>query len=293
MAQEFSFPFDYHGNIHSLEAALENPLAIKVRKQIVKALSDYNMIQDGDKILLCVSGGKDSSILLVLLNEIRRRAELNFTIEAALLDQKQPGFDGVAFAKWIGGLDIPFHFLEKDTYSIVKEKVEGKTYCSLCSRLRRGILYDFAAANGFTKMALGHHRDDLIETLLLNIFYTGKISSMPPKLRSDDGRNILIRPMSLVAESDLKQLAQQWNFPIIPCNLCGSQEGLKRQKMKDLLNTLEKENSVLRQSLLSSLGNIKKSQLMDHDLWNFRGLEKVSVPVDSSGEVQDDFLNGE
>lgn len=292
MAQEFPFPFDYHGNIHDLEAALQNPLAVKTRKLIVKAIAEYEMIQEGDKILICVSGGKDSSILLTLLNDIRRRSEKNFTIEAALLDQKQPGFDGEAFKKWVNGMGIPFHFLERDTYSIVKEKVEGKTYCSLCSRLRRGILYDFAFENGFTKMALGHHREDLIETLMLNIFYTGKLASMPPKLRSDDGRNILIRPMCLVPEENLKTLSQQWNFPIIPCNLCGSQEGLKRERMKQLLRMLEKENPVLRQSLLGALGNVKKSQLMDHEIWNFRGLESSSAIVDSHQELQDDFLSG-
>jgi tRNA 2-thiocytidine biosynthesis protein TtcA len=292
LTTEYPFPFDAFGTVHSLDQALQNPLAIKIRKQIVKALAEYKMIRDGDKVLVCVSGGKDSSILLTLLNEIRRRSPINFTVEAAILDQKQPGFEPDAFFKFIDGIGVKLHVIERDTYSIVKEKVQGKVYCSLCSRLRRGILYDFAHENGFTKMALGHHRDDLIETLLLNLFYTGKMSSMPPKLRSDDGRNILIRPMSFVAESDLKDLTRQWNFPIVPCNLCGSQEGLKRQKMKALLTQLEQEIPVIRQSLLTSIGNVKPSQLMDPEIWNFADLETADWEALRT-QSQDDFLSGE
>lgn len=218
------------------EVDFSHPLAQKIRKQITKALSDFNMLQENDKLMVCVSGGKDSSILLALLTDIQKRAPFHFEIEAAILDQKQPGFDAESFKTWIHSLGVKLHIIERDTYSIVTDKVaEGKTYCSLCSRLRRAILYDFAFDNGFTKMALGHHRDDLINTTLLNLFYVGQLSSMPPKLLSDDGRNIILRPLAYVAEKDLIELAKVWNFPIIPCNLCGSQDGLKRQKMKALM----------------------------------------------------------
>lgn len=249
---------------------LELPRAIKIRKKIVQALSDFNMLVSGDRLLVCVSGGKDSSILLALLKEIQRRAEIDFTIEAAILDQKQPGFEMSAFQSWIENeVGVRLHVIEKDTYSIVKEKVQGGVYCSLCSRLRRAILYDFAHTHGFTKMALGHHKDDLIETLLLNMFYTGNIASMPPKLRSDDGRNILIRPLAYVEEKDLIALQGEWNFPVIPCNLCGSQEGLKRKKIKSLLKTLEVDIPNIKESLLTSLSQIKPSQMLDQNLWNF------------------------
>jgi len=251
----------------------ESPLAIKIRKQIVQALNDFNMIADGDKIIVAVSGGKDSSILVALLNEIRKRSERKFTVEAMILDQKQPGFDATAFKTWIESLGIRLHILEKDTYSIVKEKTpEGSVYCTLCSRFRRAILYDFAHAHGFTKMVLGHHRDDLIETTLLNLFYIGQLASMPAKLKSDDGRNIVIRPLAYVAEKDLKQLASEWNFPIIPCNLCGSQETLKRKKMKKLVQDLEKEIPNIGSSIISALGNVQSSHLLDHKLWDFQNL---------------------
>jgi len=249
----------------------ENPLAVKIRKQIVQALNAFDMIADGDKIAVAVSGGKDSSILVALLNEIRKRSERKFTIEAMILDQKQPGFDVTAFKTWIESLDVKLHNLERDTYSIVKEKTpEGAVYCTLCAKFRRAILYDFAHANGFTKMALGHHRDDLIETTLLNMFYIGQLGTMPPKLKSDDGRNIVIRPLAYVAEKDLTQLAQDWGFPIIPCNLCGSQETLKRKKMKKLVQDLEKDIPNIGSSILSALGNVNPSQLLDQELWNYK-----------------------
>lgn len=261
----------------------ENPLAVKIRKQIVHALNGFDMIQDGDKIAVAVSGGKDSSILVALLNEIRRRSERKFTIEAVILDQKQPGFDIAAFKDWIESLQIKLHVLEKDTYSIVKEKTpEGAVYCTLCAKFRRAILYDFTHANGFTKIALGHHRDDLIETTLLNMFYIGQMGSMSPKLKSDDGRNILIRPLTYVAEKDLTQLAADWGFPIIPCNLCGSQETLKRKKMKKLIQELEKDIPNIGSSILTALSNINPSQLLDQNLWDFKNIaiEKPSVQPD-------------
>lgn len=249
-----------------------NPLAIKIRKQITQALSEYNMISENDKIMVCVSGGKDSSILTILLDEIRKRAEISFTLEAVILDQKQPGFDSEEYKKWLELEGIKLHILEKNTYSIVTDKIKDGTYCSLCSKLRRAILYDYAYQNKFTKMALGHHRDDVIETTLLNLFYVGQLSTMPPKLRSDDNRNTVIRPMTFVAEKDLIELSQQWKFPIIPCNLCGSQDGLKRKRMKKLIQNLETEIPNMAASFTNALQNTKPSHLLDHKLYNFKDL---------------------
>ncbi len=259
----------------------EHPLAIKIRKQIVQALNDFNMIEDGDKLMVCVSGGKDSSVLLALLTEIQKRSERRFEIEAAILDQKQPGFDATNFKTWIESLGVKLHVIEKDTYSIVKEKSQGATYCSLCSRLRRGILYDYAHNLGFTKMALGHHRDDIVHTALLNMLYAGQTAAMPPKLRSDDGRNILLRPLAYVSERDIETLAADWAFPIIPCNLCGSQDGLKRQRVKKWVRDLEKEIPNVYSTIQNSLGNVKPSQMLDQALWDFKGLKpSPSEPQD-------------
>ena len=249
-----------------------HPLAVKIRKQITQALAEYNMIADNDKILICVSGGKDSSILAVLLDEIRKKAELNFSIECLMLDQKQPGFDAELFKNWFEAEGLKLKVLEKDTYSIVIDKIKDGVYCSLCSKLRRAILYDFAFENKFNKMALGHHRDDVIETTLLNLFYVGQLSTMPPKLKSDDERNIVIRPLVYVAEKDLIELSKEWGFPIIPCNLCGSQEGMKRQRMKKLIRDLETEIPNLGSSFTNALQNTKPSHLMDQKLYNFKDL---------------------
>lgn len=256
---------------------LEDSLALSIRKNIVRALSDFNMIEEGDRVLVCVSGGKDSSILLTLLQEIQRRAEIQFHLEAAILDQKQPGFQIQEFKNWIESLGVKLHILEKDTYSIVKEKITDGTYCSLCSRLRRAILYDFAHAQGFHKMALGHHATDLVETAFLNLFYTGNMASMPAKLKSDDGRNVIIRPLCYVPEKDLQSLSQQWQFPIIPCKLCGSQDGMKRSRMKKLISDLEKEIPNIQASVLTGLSNVKPSQLLDQKLWNFKDLKGDAV----------------
>lgn len=252
---------------------VNHPTAVRIRKQIVEAMATYEMLSDGDKVMVCVSGGKDSSVLLVLLNEIRKRAPYKFTMEAVMLDQGHPGFDPSAFKAWVESQDIKLTILQKDTHSIVKAKITDGVFCSLCSRLRRGILYDYAYDNGFTKMALGHHRDDLNETLLLNLFYTGKLSSMPPKLKSDDGRNILLRPLSFVAENDIKEVATAWAFPIIPCNLCGSQDGMKRQRIKKLIKDLQTEIPYIGNSMLKAQGNIHLSQLRDLDHWDFKGLK--------------------
>lgn len=250
----------------------ELPLAVKIRKQITQALADFNMLQNNDRLLICVSGGKDSSILTILLEEIRKRAEIKFTFEALILDQKQPGFSVDSFKNWMELEEIKLNVLQRDTYSIVTDKVKNGVYCSLCSKLRRAILYDFAFDQKFSKMALGHHRDDVIETTLLNLFYTGQLSTMPAKLRSDDNRNTVIRPLVFVAEKDLIQLANEWNFPVIPCNLCGSQEGMKRQKMKKLIQQLEQDIPNLGASFTNALQNAKPSHLLDQKLFNFKDL---------------------
>ncbi|AGH95516.1 tRNA 2-thiocytidine(32) synthetase TtcA [Pseudobdellovibrio exovorus] len=250
----------------------QHPLAVKIRKQITQALAEFNMLSNGDKLMVCVSGGKDSSILTILMEEIRKRAEIEFEFEAVMLDQKQPGFDATAYQAWLESEGIKLTILEKDTYSVVTDKIKDGVYCSLCSKMRRAILYDYAFDNKFSKMALGHHRDDVIETTLLNLFYVGQLSTMPPKLRSDDNRNTVVRPMIFVAEKDLSQLATEWGFPIIPCNLCGSQEGMKRQKMKRLIRDLESDIPQLGASFANALQNTKPSHLMDHKLFNFREL---------------------
>lgn len=266
---------------------LTTPLAVEIRKSIVRAISDFDMVQPGDRLMVCVSGGKDSSVLLAQLTEIQRRAERKFTLDAVILDQKQPGFDAREYGRWIESLGVKFHIVERDTYSIVTDKIKDGTYCSLCSRLRRAILYDYAHDNGFTKVVLGHHRDDLIETTLLNLFYTGQLASMPPKLRSDDGRNILIRPMCYVAEKDLIEVSSAWRIPIIPCNLCGSQDGLKRKRVKKLVRDLEGEIPNIAASVISALGNVKKSQLMDRELWDFAGLTADSESKAQNPSVKD------
>jgi tRNA 2-thiocytidine biosynthesis protein TtcA len=266
------------------EINVDIPLGIKVRKQMTRALSQYHMIAPNDHIMVGVSGGKDSTLLAILLKEIQKKAHIDFTFEAVMLDQKQPGFDATAFKAFMADQQIKLTVLEEDTYSIVKEKTaEGATYCSLCSRLRRGILYSYAHQNKFTKIALGHHRDDMIQTFMLNIFYSGKLGSMPPKLYSNDHRNIVIRPLAFVAENDIIELAKLWDFPIIPCNLCGSQEGLKRVKMKTILDELEKDIPDIRRSMANALGNIELSHLLDKNLFDFtpdhrQSLESPSNP---------------
>lgn len=261
--------------IRMKEINYRHPLAEKIRREITRGLSDYEMIRPGDKILVAVSGGKDSTVLALLLNEIKRIAPFDFTVDLLMIDQKQPGFNADNYKKYISDLGHSLTILQRDTYSIVMEKVpEGSTYCALCSRLRRGILYRYARENGYDKIALGHHRDDLLETLLMNIFYEGRISSMPPKLLSDDGTNTVIRPMVYVAEKDIIALSGEWDIPVIPCGLCGSQEGLKRDQMRDLLDDLEKKTPDIRSSVLHALQTVRESQLMDHHLWNFKDLDR-------------------
>lgn len=254
----------------NMKVNFSHPLALKIRKLMSQALNDFSMLKENDRLMVCVSGGKDSSVMLALLTELQRMAPFDFTFEAALLDQKQPGFHCEEFKNWVNALGVKLHVIEKDTYSIVKEKTpEGKTYCTLCSKFRRAILYDFAFDNGFTKMALGHHRDDVNTTTLLNLFYIGQLSSMPAKLISDDQRNTVIRPMCYVAESEINQLAQDWKIPIIPCNLCGSQDQLKRKRIKQLIMELQKEIPHIASSMQTALTHVKPRHLMDKSLWDF------------------------
>lgn len=240
-----------------------------------KAIADYKMINHGDRIMVCLSGGKDSYTLLRLLNLLQKRAKIDFEIFAFTLDQGQPGWDDSGLKAWLAAASIPHEILSRDTYTIVKEKVpEHKTYCSLCSRLRRGIIYRYAEENQFNKIALGHHRDDLIVTLLMSIFYNGEIRSMPPKLLSDNKKNMIIRPLIYCQEKDIINYAKLMAFPIIPCNLCGSQENLMRKKVKQLISQLESENPKVPSNMLHALNAIKPSQLMDQKLWDFKHLEK-------------------
>jgi len=246
----------------------------KIRRQTVAAISEYNLIQPHDKVMVAVSGGKDSAVLLVLLDAIRRRAPYPFTLHPVLLDQKQPGFSVTAFKEWVSTQGYELNVLEQDTYSIVLDKTEtGKSYCGLCSRLRRGILYNHANSMGYQRIALGHHRDDLNTTLLMNLFFNGRIASMPPKLRSDDGRNIVIRPLVYVAEDDIKIAAEALKVPIIPCNLCGSNGNMQRGRVKKLLRDLETEHPFMAASLLNAQKNVRASQLLDKQKWSFDDLE--------------------
>ena len=235
-----------------------------IRKKVTGALSDYQMIEENDRVLCAVSGGKDSTILALMLEQIKKRSKVSFSFDAVILDQKQPGFELDRYAAWLKSNGIELKVIEEDTYSIVKDKVPaGKTFCGLCSRLRRGVLYNYAHAHGYTKIALGHHRDDLNETVLMNMLLNGRIASMPPKLHSDDKRNIVIRPLSYVPEKILSEYAQQLSIPVIPCNLCGSQENMMRQKVKALIKDLEHAHPNVGASLLAAQKNIRPSQLAD------------------------------
>jgi tRNA 2-thiocytidine biosynthesis protein TtcA len=250
-----------------------NKLQKRLRRHVGQAIADYNMIEEGDKIMVCLSGGKDSYTMLDILMNLQKTAPIHFELIAVNLDQKQPGFPEEILPAYLKALGVPFHILEKDTYSIVTDIVpEGKTYCGLCSRLRRGTLYGFAEEIGATKIALGHHRDDIIETLFLNMFYGGKLKAMPPKLLSDDKRNIVIRPLAYCSESDIQDFATLREFPIIPCNLCGSQDNMQRQAIKEMLQGWDKKQPGRIESIFTAICNIAPSQLGDTTLFDFVNL---------------------
>ena len=267
----------------------ENKLEKKLCRLVGQAIGDFGMIEDGDKVMVCVSGGKDSYAMLDILMKLRERAPIHFEIVAVNLDQKQPNFPAEILPNYLKSLNIPFHIEEQDTYSIVKRVIpEGKTTCGLCSRLRRGILYRVADELGATKIALGHHRDDILETLMLNMFYAGKLKGMPPKLRSDDGKHIVIRPLAYVPEKLLERYAGDMNFPIIPCDLCGSQPNLQRQVMKEMLRDWEKKFPGRVENLFRSMHHIVPSHLMDGEAFDFQNLEisteLTGIAARSSGD---------
>jgi len=267
----------------------ENKLEKKLCRLVGQAIGDFGMIEDGDKVMVCVSGGKDSYAMLDILLKLRERAPIHFEIVAVNLDQKQPNFPAEILPNYLKNLGVQFHIENQDTYSIVKRVIpEGKTTCGLCSRLRRGILYRVADELGATKIALGHHRDDILETLLLNMFYAGKLKAMPPKLRSDDGKHIVIRPLAYVPEKLLERYAADMNFPIIPCDLCGSQPNLQRGAMKQMLREWEKKYPGRVENLFRSMHHIVPSHLMDGEAFDFQNLEistKLSgIAARSSGD---------
>ncbi|MBU2863024.1 tRNA 2-thiocytidine(32) synthetase TtcA [Reinekea forsetii] len=255
-----------------------NKLHKRLRRDVGKAIADYKMIEDGDKIMVCLSGGKDSFTMLDILLNLQKSAPVSFKLVAVNLDQKQPDFPEDILPNYLQKLGVPYHILERDTYSIVQETVpEGKTTCGICSRLRRSTLYAFADEIGATKVALGHHRDDIVETLFLNMFYGGKLKAMPPKLLSDSGTNVLIRPMAYCKEADIARFAQYQQYPIIPCNLCGSQENLQRQNIKAMCQEWEKSFPGRLDSIFRSMANVSLSQLADREAFDFESLQVSGI----------------
>ncbi|NVK21042.1 MAG: tRNA 2-thiocytidine(32) synthetase TtcA [Kangiellaceae bacterium] len=263
-----------------------NKLQKRLRRQVGEAIANFNMIEDGDKIMVCLSGGKDSYTLLEILMGLQKSAPIHFDLVAVNLDQKQPGFPEQVLPNYLKSINIPFEIIEEDTYSIVKDKIpEGKTTCSLCSRLRRGIIYGWAQRNGITKIALGHHRDDMIETLFLNMFFGGKMKSMPPKLKSDDGKHIVIRPLAYCKEKDIAKYAKAKEFPIIPCNLCGSQENLQRQNIKMMLQEWDRKYPGRVETIFKAMSNVAPSHLTDTNLFDFVGLSQDNMQHLTEGDT--------
>jgi tRNA 2-thiocytidine biosynthesis protein TtcA len=265
-----------------------NKLQKRLRHAVGDAIRDFGMIEDGDKIMVCLSGGKDSYTLLDMLISMKKAAPIHFDLVAVNLDQKQPGFPADVLPNYLQQLGIPYDILNEDTYSIVKRLVpEGKTTCSLCSRLRRGILYSYAQKNGITKIALGHHRDDMLETFFLNMFYAGKLKSMPPKLVSDDGKNIVIRPLAYCREKDIAHFAQLKTFPIIPCNLCGSQENLQRKVIKLMLQDWDRKQPGRIETMFRALQNVTPSHLVDKNLFDFKAVVATGIANEEGDRVFD------
>ncbi|HCG9723858.1 tRNA 2-thiocytidine(32) synthetase TtcA [Vibrio parahaemolyticus] len=260
-----------------------NKLQKRLRRNVGNAITDYNMIEEGDVVMACISGGKDSFAMLDILLNLQKAAPIKFEVVAVNLDQKQPGFPEHILPEYFETLNIPYYIVDKDTYSVVKEKVpEGKTTCGLCSRLRRGTLYSFAEKIGATKLALGHHMDDIVETMFLNMFHGSRLKAMPPKLRSDDGRNVVIRPLTYCREKDLIKYAEHKDFPIIPCNLCGSQDNLQRQAIKAMLIDWDKKTPGRVEAIFKSIQNVSPSQLADRELFDF-----VNLPLDRDGSREE------
>ena len=250
-----------------------NKVQKRLRREVGRAIADFGMIEDGDRVMVCLSGGKDSFTLLEILRNLQQSAPINFSIKAVNLDQKQPGFPVHVLPDYLSEREIDYAIINQDTYSVVKRVIpDGKTTCGLCSRLRRGALYNFAAKNGMTKIALGHHRDDIIETFFLNLFYGGKLKAMPPKLLSDDKKHIVIRPLAYCREKDILRFAEARNFPIIPCNLCGSQDNLQRNAIKEMLTVWDKQFPGRLETIFTGLQNVAPSQLADIELFDFWGL---------------------
>ncbi len=251
----------------------QGKLAKRLRRQVGQAIADFGMIEEGDKVMVCLSGGKDSYTMLDILLQLQKKAPVRFDLVAVNLDQKQPDFPEHVLPEYLARVGVPFHIIEQDTYSVVSRVIpEGKTMCSLCSRLRRGALYSYAEENGFTKIALGHHRDDLVATFFLNMFFHAKLSGMPPKLLSDNGKHVVIRPLAYVREDDIAQYAEAKAFPIIPCNLCGSQENLQRKQVKKMMDAWERESPGRIETIARALGDIRPSQLSDPKLFDFLAL---------------------
>ncbi len=265
-----------------------NKLQKRLRRNVGEAIADFNMIEEGDKIMVCLSGGKDSYTLLDILMGLQKSAPVNFELIAVNLDQKQPGFPEEVLPNYLKSVGVPYEIIEEDTYSVVKSIIpEGKTTCSLCSRLRRGIIYSWAEKNGITKIALGHHRDDIIETLFLNMFFGGKMKSMPPKLKSDNGKHIVIRPLAYCKEKDIAQFAKLKAFPIIPCNLCGSQENLQRKNIKMMLQDWDRKYPGRIETIFKSISNVAPSHLTDTNLFDFVSLSQESTEQDTLFDAPD------